>query len=84
MRSRRLPAVLDAFGRRERSSALDWANPARYRCPARDWWDFADVRLRAISRLTVDGHRPSPRAMRAWLWPAARPSAMSSRYANDR
>ena len=40
--------------------------------------------LRVSSRPIVDRWRPSRRAISAWLCPAAQPSAISSRSANDR
>ena len=59
-----------AFGRRARRHARSSASMARY---------LRRPRLRAISRLTVDGARPSARAICRNESPRARPREMSSR-----
>src|SRR6266851_1236472 len=75
-RSRSFPASFAVFGRRARNSACACAATARYP-PCRGL-------LRRISRLTVDGARPSRAAITRSGSPAATPTAISSRSATDR
>ena len=72
-----MTASFAGLGRRARSSARTCAATARYRYRPR-------VLFRAISRLTVDGARPSRRAISRTPSFRASPSAISSRSASDR
>src|SRR6478752_5497619 len=90
-RARRgLLASFPGFGRRARASARAWATEARYgrgegRAPGgEDGPGTANRALRRSSRLTVEGERPSRRAISRTVAFCAAQTAISSRSRNDR
>src|SRR5689334_16541497 len=78
-RSAAFTASFAGFGRRAARSACHCAVVARYASPP-----LRVAALRRSSREIVDAARPSRRAICRMPWPCARPSAISSRSANDR